>query len=83
MSKAKQTKSPNFEKSLEALETIVESLEDGDLPLEDALSHYEKGIKLAKDCQVALKTAELKVKTLMEENEQVLDALSDSDIDEE
>lgn len=83
MPKANATKTANFEKSLTALEELVENLEDGELPLEKALDHYEKGIKLAKDCQLSLKSAELRVKTLMEENNKVLDDLSESDIDDE
>ncbi len=82
MPNVKKAKIPNFEKALSSLEELVENLEDGDLALEDALNQYEKGIKLAKECQFALKSAELRVKTLMEENNQILGSLSDSEMDE-
>ena len=44
-------KNINFERSLNDLEKIVEELESGDLSLEDSLKAFEKGIKLARDCQ--------------------------------
>lgn len=70
MSKAAPIK--NFEKNLQALEEIVDSLESGDLSLEDALSHFEKGIKMTKDCQQALTTAEQRVQVLLEKNGQAV-----------
>ncbi|MDH3343173.1 MAG: exodeoxyribonuclease VII small subunit, partial [Gammaproteobacteria bacterium] len=41
----------SFEKSLSELETLVEEMEQGDLSLEDALKHFEKGIGLTTECQ--------------------------------
>ena len=58
------TKSIQFEKSMEELETLVTSLEAGDLPLEEALKHYEKGIALARKCQTLLQKAEQKIEQL-------------------
>ena len=58
----------NFEKSLEELEGIVENLESGDLSLENSLKSFEKGIKLARQCQEQLSKAELQVQKLIEEN---------------
>lgn len=58
------TKSLNFEQSMQTLETIVKQLEVGDLPLEEALSIYETGVKLAAQCQQALSQAEQKVAIL-------------------
>lgn len=55
---------PNFEKSLEALEVIVSQLEKGDLPLEEALAQFEKGIALSKECQTLLTNAEFKIEQL-------------------
>ena len=63
MSTAKQ---PNLEKSLGDLEKIVAQLEDGDIPLEQALKQFEKGVKLSRDCQTALQAAEQKVQILMD-----------------
>jgi len=58
-------KSIDLEKSLSELETIVEELESGDLPLEKAMQKFEQGIKLTRGCQAALKDAEQKVEILM------------------
>lgn len=58
----------SFENDLQALEALVEKLERGDLPLEDSLQQFERGIALARRCQQALKTAEQKVRILLEKN---------------
>jgi len=59
-------KPANLEKSLESLEKIVDELESGDLPLEQAMQKFEEGIKLTRSCQAALREAEQKVEILME-----------------
>ncbi len=64
----KQSRIKDFEKSLSQLESLVEGLEKGDVPLEDALKQFEQGIQLARSCQNALKDAELKVQQLLESN---------------
>ena len=53
-----------FEAQLEELDSIVTALEDGRLPLEDALSLYERGMRLAKACQDRLDEADLRVQRL-------------------
>ena len=58
----------NFEKALENLEQLVSSMESGELSLEDSLQAFEKGIKLTRECQAALKKAEQKVQVLINEN---------------
>lgn len=58
----------DFEKALEKLEELVSSMEEGDLTLEDSLQAFEKGIKLTRECQAALKEAEQKVQVLISEN---------------
>lgn len=55
----------NLEKSLADLESLVEELESGDLPLEKAMQKFEQGIKLTRGCQAALKEAEQKVEILL------------------
>ena len=55
----------NLEKALQDLETIVEELESGDLPLDKAMKKFEAGIKLTRNCQAALKDAEQKVEILL------------------
>jgi len=59
----------NLEKSLEELEALVERLEGGDLSLEDALKEFERGVKLTRECQGALKEAEQKVEILLKRTE--------------
>jgi len=57
--------SPDFEASLEELEAIVERLEQGDLPLEEALRTFERGVALTRQCQGALAQAQQKVEILL------------------
>jgi exodeoxyribonuclease VII small subunit len=63
---ATKNKKLDLEKSLIALEAIVEELEDGDIPLEKALKQFEQGIKLSRECQTALQAAEQKVQILLD-----------------
>jgi exodeoxyribonuclease VII small subunit len=56
----------DFEAALEELEALVARMEEGDLPLEEALRQFERGIRLTRDCQRALREAEQKVDLLME-----------------
>ena len=58
-------KTINLEKSLADLETLVEELESGDLPLETAMKKFEEGIRLTRGCQTALKEAEQRVDILL------------------
>lgn len=53
-----------FEAALEKLETIVESLESGDVPLADLLSRYEEASGLLKNCQQQLDAAQLRIERL-------------------
>ncbi len=71
----------SFEKSLEELETIVNRLEDGDLPLEDSLKLFENGIKLSRECRERLTTAERRIQILMKDANGQL-AARDLDADE-
>ncbi len=66
----KSTKIPGFEQSLKELESLVEKMEQGDLSLEDSLSHFERGVQLSRACQKALKEAEQKVEILMQKSGQ-------------
>ena len=50
----KAATSINFEESINALEGLVNALENGDLALEESLSTFEKGIRLTKECQQQL-----------------------------
>lgn len=48
----------SFEEALQKLEKIVNQLESGDVPLEDALSQFQEGMELSKYCQETLNNAE-------------------------
>lgn len=58
----------SFENALAELESLVETLERGDLSLEDSLKTFERGVELTRTCQEALKAAEQKVETLAQKN---------------
>lgn len=60
-----------FEQALEQLEAIIKRLEEGDIPLEEALENYQKGMELSKTCHDKLKYAEEKLtKVLTEDGEE-------------
>ncbi len=54
-----------FEQDLEKLEAIVETLEEGGLPLEKSLKQFETGIQLTRRCEKALRQAEQKIEMLV------------------
>jgi len=56
---------PDFETAMRDLEELVERLEHGDLPLEESLAAFERGVMLTRACQSALKEAEQKVEILL------------------
>lgn len=62
---ASQPRLAEFEGAVAELESLVESLEAGDVPLEDALARFERGVALSRQCQSLLKNAELRVDQLM------------------
>ena len=66
-------KSKGIESKLQELENLLEELESGELDLDEALKKFEKGIKLSRECQKTLESAELKIQVLMD------DELKDSD----
>ena len=70
----------DFEAALAELESLVAQMETGEMTLEASLQAFERGVKLTRHCQTALKNAELKVKVLTEEN--TLEDLDIEDIDD-
>jgi exodeoxyribonuclease VII small subunit len=54
----------SFEDALERLESIIESMEDGETPLADLVEKFEEGANLLKSCQANLKQAELTIEKL-------------------
>ena len=66
-----------FEAALEKLESLVSSMESGEVPLATLVEKFEEGSRLVKLCEDRLKTAELKIEKLRQENEQsVLEAFA-------
>ena len=72
----KKNHEPSFEEALEALESIVERLEKGELSLEESLKLYEEGIRLSRLCHGKLEEAEGKIEVLLKDarGEAALDA---------
>ena len=60
---------PTFEESLKKLETIVDQLEKGDLPLEQSLKLFEEGVGLSAVCKQELDAAEGKVQMLIKQRD--------------
>jgi len=56
-----------FEEAMQQLESIVEKMESGELPLETLMTQFEEGTRLAKICQAKLAQAETKIQ-LLEKN---------------
>ena len=73
---------PDFEQSLVELEALVAKLEQGDVPLEEALKTFERGVALTRQCQTALRTAQQKVEVLLARNgEETIESFSDDEDD--
>lgn len=53
-----EPKKPSFEQSMDRLEKIIASLEKGDVPLEGAMTLFEEGAGLLRDCTALLDQAE-------------------------
>jgi exodeoxyribonuclease VII small subunit len=66
-----ETQTPDFEQALAELEALVERLERGDLPLDDALKTFERGVELTRHCQGSLKAAQQRVEILLKRNGQI------------
>lgn len=57
-----------FEASLKELEEIVARMERGDLPLEESLKLFERGVALTRECRGSLESAELRVRNLLQQD---------------
>ena len=57
-----------FENAMKELEVIVEQLEKGDVPLEEAISYYKEGMKLSKLCHEKLQNVEQQMEQILREN---------------
>ncbi|MBN1362063.1 MAG: exodeoxyribonuclease VII small subunit [Sedimentisphaerales bacterium] len=54
----------NFEESIKRLKTIVDQIEQGEIPLQDSLEQYEQGMALIKHCRTILQTAEKRIEKI-------------------
>lgn len=70
MSKEKEI---SFEENLAKLETIVKDLENGNVPLDDAISKFNEAMKIAKTCDDKLKNAEESVNKILKEDGSIED----------
>ena len=61
---------PDFEKSLEELENLVEQMESGDLSLDDSLKQFKRGVELTRHCQGVLEKAQQTVEKLVDNNDE-------------
>ncbi|MBW2269382.1 MAG: exodeoxyribonuclease VII small subunit [Deltaproteobacteria bacterium] len=60
---------PSFEAGLERLEAIVDRLEQGELPLEEALAAFEEGVALTRRCAGQLEVAERRIEELVKDGD--------------
>jgi len=65
------TPAPSFEAGLQELEIVVKQLESAELPLEQALTLFEKGVQLSNSCRQQLEEAETRVEVLVRKNDKM------------
>ena len=70
MDLARNSNPLDFEKALAELEALVERLERGDLPLDEALKTFERGVALTRHCQASLQAAQQRVEILLKKSGQ-------------
>ncbi|RTZ89519.1 MAG: exodeoxyribonuclease VII small subunit [Deltaproteobacteria bacterium] len=63
-------KMKNFEDAIKDLENLIQELEQGDLPLDEALKKFEEGIKLIKYCNKKLDEAEQKIELILKDEKE-------------
>ncbi|AHE97351.1 exodeoxyribonuclease VII small subunit [Thioalkalivibrio paradoxus] len=67
----------SFEAAMEALEQLVARMETGDMPLEDALREYQRGMELVRACQTALDDAQQRIERSVDRPATPTDTASD------
>jgi exodeoxyribonuclease VII small subunit len=63
----------SFEESLEKLEEIVNKLENGDVPLDDAIDEFNKAMQLVKVCNEKLNAAEESIAKIVQDNGDIIE----------
>ena len=66
----KDIKTLNFEQAITELTTIVEKIEQGEVPLQDSLDQYEKGMTLIKHCRTLLHDAEARIEVISKQDDE-------------
>lgn len=66
-----EQKTQTFEEAMEKLETLVERLEEGDVPLEEAISIYKEGMELSKLCHDKLTLVEEQLTQILTDDGQI------------
>jgi exodeoxyribonuclease VII small subunit len=61
---SRKPKAAGFEGALAELEELVAGMEAGNMPLDEALRSFERGVQLTRDCQAALQAAQQRVQVL-------------------
>lgn len=64
----KRNETASFEQAMAELESLVETMEQGDLSLEESLRQFERGVALTRTCQQVLKEAEQRIQILSNKN---------------
>ncbi len=72
-------KNTNFEESIKNLELIVKDLENGNVPLDDAINKFNEAMNLVKICDEKLKNAEENVNKILNENGKLEDFSIEND----
>ena len=70
---AKEDKEISFEESLEELESIVNRLESGDVPLDDAINEFNRAMVLVKECDEKLNSAQEAIAKIVNDNKEVVE----------
>lgn len=72
-------KNVSFEEAMEKLEGIVEKLEEGEVPLEQAIAMYQEGMSLSNVCHEKLQRIEKQMDRVVEEDGEIKPLLSEED----
>ncbi|HIB92859.1 MAG TPA: exodeoxyribonuclease VII small subunit [Candidatus Lambdaproteobacteria bacterium] len=60
-----KTKTITFESALQKLEETVDKLEEGSIPLDEALTTFESGVRWSRECSKFLENAEQRIETII------------------
>jgi exodeoxyribonuclease VII small subunit len=72
----------SFEEAMDQLESLVEKLEEGDVPLEKAIAYYQEGMKLSKLCHDKLQKVEKQMDQILQENGEMKPFVMEEDEEE-